>query len=49
MVSREVVQFWFTDWPDHGVPASCQDFLEFLLAVQEHISDMPGPTVVHCR
>jgi len=49
MVSREVVHFWFTAWPDHGVPSSCQHFLEFLLHIHRHIGDMPGPTVVHCR
>ena len=49
MVSREVTHFWFTGWPDHGVP-SAQSALEFLLHVQKHTSvDMPGPIVVHCR
>ncbi len=50
MVCREVTHFWFTGWPDHGVPSSTHSLVEFLLHVQKHtISDMPGPTVVHCR
>ena len=50
MVCREVTHFWFTGWPDHGVPSSADSLIEFLLHVQKHnTSDMPGPTVVHCR
>ena len=49
MVSRELTQFWFTGWPDHGVP-SAEAVLEFLLHVRKHTSfDVPGPIVVHCR
>lgn len=49
MVSREVTHFWFTGWPDHGVPSSCLSVMEFLVCIRKHMSDMPGPTVVHCR
>ncbi len=49
MVSREVTHFWFTAWPDHGVPNSTQSVLDFLLQTRKHFTDMPGPAVVHCR
>ena len=50
MVSREVTHFWFTGWPDHGIPTSPQSVVEFLLHIRKHMNlDMPGPIVVHCR
>lgn len=50
MVSREVTHFWFTGWPDHGIPSSAKAVIEFLIHIRKHTSlDMPGPTVVHCR
>lgn len=49
MVSREVNHFWFTGWPDHGVPMSAKSVIEFLIHARGYIREMPGPTVVHCR
>ncbi|EDQ86847.1 uncharacterized protein MONBRDRAFT_38246 [Monosiga brevicollis MX1] len=55
---RHVKQFHYTSWPDHGVPASPETFLEFLLAVKQHhdavqrqsqtAGEPQSPLVVHC-
>ncbi|XP_041043600.1 receptor-type tyrosine-protein phosphatase kappa isoform X2 [Carcharodon carcharias] len=45
---REVKQFHFTGWPDHGVPYHATGLLAFIRRVK--ISNPPGagPVVVHC-
>jgi tyrosine-protein phosphatase non-receptor type 7 len=48
LVSREVTHYWFTAWPDHGVPASTQPALDFLTHVRSHAQEIPAPIVVHC-
>lgn len=47
---RAVVQFHFTQWPDHGVPANTQAMLSLRRLVAEHrqLSPPSGPLVVHC-
>ncbi|XP_060040079.1 tyrosine-protein phosphatase non-receptor type 20-like [Erinaceus europaeus] len=36
----------FTNWPDHGTPASADDFIKYVRYVRKnHVS---GPIVVHC-
>lgn len=47
---REVKQYHFTGWPDHGVPTSTSDFLQYWMRVRTD-RQFPlnvGPIVVHC-
>lgn len=46
---REVRQFQFTAWPDHGVPEYPTPFLAFLRRVKTCNPPDAGPIVVHCR
>ncbi|XP_055931729.1 tyrosine-protein phosphatase Lar-like isoform X6 [Argiope bruennichi] len=46
--TREVRQFQFTAWPDHGVPEHPTAFLMFLRRVQAMNPMDAGPIVVHC-
>ncbi|KAJ8411105.1 hypothetical protein AAFF_G00181400 [Aldrovandia affinis] len=45
---REVRQFQFTAWPDHGVPEHPTPFLAFLRRVKACNPTDAGPMVVHC-
>ncbi|XP_037388494.1 protein tyrosine phosphatase receptor type Db isoform X11 [Pygocentrus nattereri] len=45
---REVRQFQFTAWPDHGVPEHPTPFLAFLRRVKACNPPDAGPIVVHC-
>ncbi|XP_078723777.1 receptor-type tyrosine-protein phosphatase delta-like isoform X7 [Lampetra fluviatilis] len=45
---REVRQFQFTAWPDHGVPEYPTPFLAFLRRVKACNPPDVGPMVVHC-
>ena len=50
-VTREVSQFQFLVWPDHGVPKSTSDIFRFrdrTLEAQPN-EDTAGPILVHCR
>ena len=49
LVSRDISHFWFTAWPDHGVPATTQPALDFLSHIHQYTQDIPAPIVVHCR
>jgi len=45
---RKVIQFQYTAWPDHGLPASTTAFLD--LVHNTHVANFTkGPMVVHCR
>ena len=46
---REVKQFHFTVWPDHGVPEYPTALLAFRRRVRRYNPDDAGPLVVHCR
>lgn len=46
---REVRQFQFTAWPDHGVPEYPTPFLNFLRRVKACNPPDAGPIIVHCR
>lgn len=57
--TRTVVHFWYTGWPDHGVPSSTATFLRLLHLVNEQhervcaanssASEKPrSPILVHC-
>ncbi|XP_037071420.1 receptor-type tyrosine-protein phosphatase S-like, partial [Pollicipes pollicipes] len=45
---REVRQFQFTAWPDHGVPDHPTPFLRFLHHVKALNPADAGPMVTHC-
>ncbi|KAG8188904.1 hypothetical protein JTE90_014959 [Oedothorax gibbosus] len=45
---REVRQFQFTAWPDHGVPDHPTPFLVFLRRVRAMNPPDAGPMLVHC-
>ncbi|MFT7806279.1 receptor-type tyrosine-protein phosphatase delta-like isoform X2 [Arapaima gigas] len=45
---REVRQFQFTAWPDHGVPEHPTPFLAFLRRIKSCNPPDAGPMVVHC-
>ena len=46
---REVRQFQFTAWPDHGVPEYPTPFLNFLRRVKACNPPDAGPIIAHCR
>lgn len=48
MDSREVKQFQFTAWPDHGVPDHPTPFLMFLRRIRALTPPDAGPSVIHC-
>ncbi|KAM9701105.1 LOW QUALITY PROTEIN: receptor-type tyrosine-protein phosphatase mu-like, partial [Menidia menidia] len=45
---REIRQFHFTGWPDHGVPLHATGLLGFIRRVKARTPPTAGPTVVHC-
>lgn len=46
--TRQVHHFWYTAWPDHGVPTNTEGAADMLAAVREYSSDADQPWVVHC-
>ncbi|XP_050805403.1 receptor-type tyrosine-protein phosphatase kappa isoform X10 [Gopherus flavomarginatus] len=46
---RELKQFHFTGWPDHGVPYNATGLLSFIRRVKLSNPPSAGPIVVHCR
>jgi protein tyrosine phosphatase len=48
LVSRDITHFWFTAWPDHGVPTSTQPALDFLTHIRQYTQEIPAPIAVHC-
>jgi len=49
MPVRELRQFQFLVWPDHGVPAYATNLLSFRKRVLKYHPEKRGPLVVHCR
>ncbi|XP_072296813.1 receptor-type tyrosine-protein phosphatase mu-like isoform X3 [Eucyclogobius newberryi] len=45
---REIRQFHFTGWPDHGVPYHATGLLGFIRRVKAKTLTNAGPMVVHC-
>ncbi|MED6292537.1 hypothetical protein CHARACLAT_001295, partial [Characodon lateralis] len=45
---REIRQFHFTGWPDHGVPYHATGLLGFIRRVKTKTLTNAGPMVVHC-
>ncbi len=46
---REVKQFQYTAWPDHGVPEHPGPFLTFLRRITAVNPPDAGPVITHCR
>ncbi len=55
--TRDVAHFWYTDWPDHGVPQDSHGqmtprrLIEFLMTVREHrmkLDKEDSLLLVHC-
>ncbi|KPP70475.1 receptor-type tyrosine-protein phosphatase eta-like, partial [Scleropages formosus] len=48
--NRNLQQFHFTAWPDHGVPETTELLINFRHLVREHMDEFSrnSPTVVHC-
>jgi len=48
-ISREVIQFHFTSWPDRGVPDP-HKYLQFMKLINDYqeMKQQNGPMVVHC-
>nr|BAJ52651.1 protein tyrosine phosphatase [Monosiga ovata] len=46
--TRDVTQFAFTAWPDHGVPSTTQELLDFRTEVRKSWSHVRGKLLVHC-
>jgi len=49
-VERELAQYSYEAWPDHGVPLTTKQFLDFRDAVKKTTDpkDATGPVLVHC-
>ncbi|KAM8966754.1 receptor-type tyrosine-protein phosphatase mu isoform 2-T2 [Pelodytes ibericus] len=45
---REIRQFHFTGWPDHGVPYHATGLLGFVRQVKSKSPSNAGPLVIHC-
>ena len=41
--------FFFTAWPDHGVPQHPYTLVKFIQHVRKMLQSSPAPLVVHCR
>eukprot|EP00039_Didymoeca_costata_P012490 m.180278 g.180278 ORF g.180278 m.180278 type:complete len:1544 (-) comp15495_c0_seq6:2437-7068(-) len=46
--TREIHQYAFCKWPDHGVPRSTQQLIKFHAAVSEKRREVGGIVIVHC-
>ena len=46
---REVKQFQYIAWPDHGVPEHPAPFLQFLRRISAINTPDAGPVITHCR
>eukprot|EP00111_Clytia_hemisphaerica_P000393 TCONS_00001087-protein len=46
--SRLLRHFQYTAWPDHGVPRSSKEMLQFVTTVRFHQRPDDGPVICHC-
>ena len=46
---RQVTQYHFTAWPDHGVPRNTESVLAFVRRVRSATLPSDGPIITHCR
>lgn len=45
---RNLKQFAYTSWPDHGVPLTTQELLGFRNAIRSSVTKPEVPQVIHC-
>lgn len=45
---RDVTQFAYTAWPDHGVPSTTKELLHFRKIIRTAVGDQRNPVLVHC-
>ena len=45
---RVLKQFVYSSWPDHSIPLSTHDLLEFRTAVRASVTQPASPLLVHC-
>lgn len=45
---RDVIHFWYTSWPDVGVPKDPSNLVIFMMQCRSFMNCNSGPTVVHC-
>ena len=48
-ISRDVTQYHFTSWPDHGVPEYAGPILNYLRRIKTESKSDTAPLLVHCR
>ena len=48
-VRKQVTQFQFTSWPDHGVPEYAGPLLAYQRRIKAKYRPSKGPLLVHCR
>lgn len=46
--TRKVQHFWYTGWPDHGVPATAAPVIGFLQHIRKATTGSTSPILVHC-
>lgn len=47
--TRNVVQYHFKKWPDHGCPLNPEDLINFIKKMKSEKKSSQSPIVVHCR
>ncbi|XP_065829326.1 uncharacterized protein [Oscarella lobularis] len=45
---RLITHYWFTSWPDFGIPKESGPVLDFLSTIRKEITLSSGPVLVHC-
>jgi len=45
---KDITQFAYTAWPDHGVPATTRELLYFRKVIRQAIGDQRSPVLIHC-
>lgn len=45
---NRLTHFWFTNWPDHGVPENHIDYCNFINMIYDDMVMNKGRTLIHC-
>jgi len=46
--TRDVRHFWWTKWPDKGVPETSNGIADFIKSIRESQVGAKGPAIIHC-
>lgn len=46
--TRDIAQFAYTAWPDHGVPSTTKELLHFRKIIRSAVGEQKSPVLVHC-